>query len=334
MKQNKIKVLVVDDNEISAMLAQEILGQFGVESDSAESAEEALRKVADESYSLIFMDYVMPGTDGIEATRLISRISDAPIVAMTGETSEDIISRFIEAGAKDGIAKPINPEQLKEILGLYIPGIFRHENMDAAEQGISSEDESYYNLLKSVIKNVREYNEKLRAYLQTGDVRTVKLVAHSMKSVFANVGITQMAEISAGLEKKADQYLESDNEDGKFSDEEITEYIAEAEKACHELERCAEEYEARGISDLNKGQIVQLTALETAELIAKTMGHIERFEIDYIIDGLERLRDASAGEKKHKLVKAIEAAREFDYDMVKRTVTEISSPENDRGEAR
>jgi two-component system, sensor histidine kinase and response regulator len=63
------RVLLVDDNPINQLVAREMLLSLGVIVDTADHGAEALEKIAQTRYGLVFMDVMMPVLDGIEATR-------------------------------------------------------------------------------------------------------------------------------------------------------------------------------------------------------------------------------------------------------------------------
>jgi two-component system sensor histidine kinase/response regulator len=113
------KVLLVEDNEINQEVALGQLEDAEVEVDVADNGEIAVRMVRENDYDLVFMDMQMPVMDGIEATRLIRsdpRFERLPIVAMTANAMAADRDRCLEAGMNDHIAKPIDPDQLLQVL--------------------------------------------------------------------------------------------------------------------------------------------------------------------------------------------------------------------------
>ena len=97
-------ILVVDDEPIIGIAFQRELGAKGYHVDSVMNAEEALKAVKLKKYDLIFIDKVMPGRDGIEACRKISKISpDSVAIFMTGYLDKENTLKekeFIEAGGE------------------------------------------------------------------------------------------------------------------------------------------------------------------------------------------------------------------------------------------
>jgi len=119
------KILVVDDNEINALIAKRIFGKWGLNLDFASNGEEAIEKVANNFYDLIFMDIKMPGIDGFETTSLIRAMEGAyfknvPIVALTASTLHDEHNKFNECGMNGHILKPFKPEEMRNILSEYL----------------------------------------------------------------------------------------------------------------------------------------------------------------------------------------------------------------------
>lgn len=109
------KVLVAEDNLINAQVVKAILNSYGVEVESAENGEEAVEMVKNNQYDLILMDIQMPVMDGIEATKIIRQQLnvDTPIAALTANVLEEDIMIYLQAGANEHIAKPIDPQKLK-----------------------------------------------------------------------------------------------------------------------------------------------------------------------------------------------------------------------------
>lgn len=120
-------ILIVDDQRENIMPLKKILELHGLESDSAESGEEALIKILKTSYSLIILDVQMPGMDGFEVMEIMagsSRTKDIPVIFLSAISKEKkYISRGYETGAVDYITKPVDPDLLimkvKTFLKLY-----------------------------------------------------------------------------------------------------------------------------------------------------------------------------------------------------------------------
>ena len=110
------RALLVEDNDLNAEIAAEILRMSGLEVDRAEDGEEAVDRMAecaDGYYDIVFMDIQMPRLNGYDATRAIRAMDrpDAkaiPIVAMTANAFDEDRRAAMEAGMDDHVAKPID----------------------------------------------------------------------------------------------------------------------------------------------------------------------------------------------------------------------------------
>ena len=114
-----IKVLVVDDTDINLEIAKEVFEMLGASADTAESGVDAINMLYENEYDLIFTDYIMPEMSGTEFTRKVRDLnesfSDIPVIALTGDISEEARKEFEQAGINDYIEKPINIQKLGTI---------------------------------------------------------------------------------------------------------------------------------------------------------------------------------------------------------------------------
>lgn len=112
-----LTALVVDDTEINLEIAKEILEMLDVKADTAESGAEALELLEKKHYDIIFTDYIMPQMNGTEFTCAVRKLegeyfANVPIIALTGDTSEEARAEFEKAGINDFIEKPVSPDKL------------------------------------------------------------------------------------------------------------------------------------------------------------------------------------------------------------------------------
>ena len=127
----KLRLLLVEDNEINREIAQMILTQTGFAVETAENGAEAVEMVKASGagyYDGILMDIQMPVMDGYEATRTIRALEDSalaqiPIIAMTANAFKEDERAALEAGMQAHIAKPLDVEKMMETLaGVLEPG--------------------------------------------------------------------------------------------------------------------------------------------------------------------------------------------------------------------
>jgi signal transduction histidine kinase/ActR/RegA family two-component response regulator len=116
------RVLVVDDNEVNRLVANEMLRKLGCEVVEAENGLIAVRFVTESEFALVLMDCQMPELDGYAATAAI-RAAEAgrrlPIVAMTANAMEGDRERCLAAGMDDYITKPVSAAVLARVLAIW-----------------------------------------------------------------------------------------------------------------------------------------------------------------------------------------------------------------------
>jgi len=109
------KILIVDDSPTERYFLTDILTKKGFSVSTAESGEEALLKIKADKPQLILMDIVMPGQNGFQVTRAITRdpeTQDVPVIICTSKGQETDRIWGLRQGARDYIVKPVNPQEL------------------------------------------------------------------------------------------------------------------------------------------------------------------------------------------------------------------------------
>ena len=115
-----LNILVVEDNLINQKVALTIFKSIGYEADIASNGEEAIKMTGDKKYDIIFMDLIMPVIDGFEAARaIIKKDNNAPIVALTADSTSESIKKAELSGMKDFISKPVKQDEIKKVLLKY-----------------------------------------------------------------------------------------------------------------------------------------------------------------------------------------------------------------------
>ncbi|MCK5876295.1 MAG: response regulator [Candidatus Marithrix sp.] len=119
-----IKSLVVDDS-LPVRKSMEIqLSLFGMDIDFAETGEKALEFIQKNVYDIIFLDIMLPGIDGYKVCKEIksnNMSKNTPVVMLTGKGTRFDKLRGTMAGASVYLTKPVNPEQLKEVIDQFLP---------------------------------------------------------------------------------------------------------------------------------------------------------------------------------------------------------------------
>ena len=111
------KILIVDDSPTERHVLNDMLTKSGYEVVASDNGEDAILKAKALKPDLILMDVVMPGLNGFQATRAISRDPDTraiPIILCTSKSQETDKIWGMRQGARDYIVKPVNRDELLE----------------------------------------------------------------------------------------------------------------------------------------------------------------------------------------------------------------------------
>jgi DNA-binding NarL/FixJ family response regulator len=113
------RVLVVDDSQTMRSIVRKILaaGRFRLEVAEAPEGIEALKQIASGKFDLVFLDYTMPGLNGLETLSEIRRLyPQIRVVIMTSNADDDLVQRARMAGAAAFLKKPFYPADIDAIL--------------------------------------------------------------------------------------------------------------------------------------------------------------------------------------------------------------------------
>ena len=111
------RILIVDDSPTERHVLNDMLTKSGYEVMASDNGEDAIQKAKSLRPDLILMDVVMPGLNGFQATRAISRDPDTraiPIILCTSKSQETDKIWGMRQGARDYIVKPVNRDELLE----------------------------------------------------------------------------------------------------------------------------------------------------------------------------------------------------------------------------
>jgi signal transduction histidine kinase/CheY-like chemotaxis protein len=224
------RVLIADDIATNLKVAQGLLLPYQMIVDTCESGREAVDMVASTRYDLVFMDHMMPGMTGLEATALIrsmpeERFQTLPIVALTANALAGTRDIFLASGFSDYLAKPIELTRLNAVIGRWIPREKRRKipagrpalkrdggdpcpalravrGLDA-DAGISCANGSadgYCAILRTYCADAASRIKILRDAADGGDLDGFTIQVHALKSASASIGARSLSEKAAFLE--------------------------------------------------------------------------------------------------------------------------------------
>jgi len=118
--QHPLTILVADDNEVNQKVAQKLLGWLGYEVELVSNGLEAVNRLAERPFDVIFMDIQMPEMDGVSAAqKILERYGDGKrpfIIAMTAHALKGDREKLLDGGMDAYISKPVRLDSLTEVL--------------------------------------------------------------------------------------------------------------------------------------------------------------------------------------------------------------------------
>ena len=120
------KVLLVDDSAMNRKVFRHLLKNMEMQITEAESGEQCLTAMEQETFDLVFLDHMMPGMDGMETMDKIHELPDArwqgvPIIMLTANTVAGAREAYLQKGFDDFLGKPIESKKLEEMVLRYLP---------------------------------------------------------------------------------------------------------------------------------------------------------------------------------------------------------------------
>jgi CheY-like chemotaxis protein len=128
MNLNGRRLLLVEDNELNAEIATELLERTGIAVEWADNGQTAVNRVAESAedyYDIVFMDLQMPLMNGYEAVKAIRSMDrkDArtlPVIAVSANAFAEDIYAARKAGMNGHISKPLEPDAIAEVLREWV----------------------------------------------------------------------------------------------------------------------------------------------------------------------------------------------------------------------
>jgi len=211
-------VLVVDDMESNLYVTKGLMSPYELSVETVNSGLKAIDKVKEGNiYDIIFMDHMMPGMDGIEATKIIRDMDyDGIIVALTANALIGQADVFLKNGFDDFISKPVDVRYLNALLKKYIQDKQSEETLEAVRKRMqdskisktkdTTENDLSPRLIEFFLFDADLAVAKLESFADKNgdydeeDLKSFTISAHAMKSALANVGEHELSKVAERLE--------------------------------------------------------------------------------------------------------------------------------------
>lgn len=287
------KVLIVDDSKTNLEVASWFLAPYQLQIITSTSGYDAIKRMQNEWFDLIFMDHLMPELDGIQTVRYIRTTLDTPkkkacIIALSANTIKGAREFFMENGMDDYLSKPFDPKKLNEMLKKYLPAE-KQIHLDTpvlfatgkTQTSIEIEGIDVQDAIVNCGNDLNGFLSVLCVFYLDG-IRTLPtlnqffvnrqyedltILIHALKSACANVGAVELAKQASGLEdaceKKNYDYIQMHTPDFIVEFEKLMVRIAPFAKKKTDTSFAVQE---EGSTSVLKDKMPSLqTALELAD---------------------------------------------------------------------
>jgi CheY-like chemotaxis protein len=218
------RILVVDDLPTNLDVIAGLLSPYKVKIDRVLDGPGAIRQIRENRYDIVFMDHMMPGMDGIEATKIIREsegeyFKDLTIIALTANAISGMREMFLENGFSDYLSKPIDLSKLDEILAKWIPKEKQQKfiaprsnpkpSCSIEIEGVNSNrglaltggtEEGYRKTLTQFYKDAMKRLSLLKNMPDEEGLPSFTTQTHALKSAAATIGAADLSVEAARLE--------------------------------------------------------------------------------------------------------------------------------------
>ncbi|MDR1019985.1 MAG: response regulator [Synergistaceae bacterium] len=319
----KARILIADDIATNLQVVSGLLSPYRVKTDTCMSGPEAIALVKERQYDMVLMDHMMPGMDGIEATRRIrelggSRFAELPIIALTANAISGMREKFLQSGFDDYLAKPIEISKLNAAIEKWIPeekqvkfilhaskddstpAFIEIEGLDTARGTAMTGGtrEGYVKVLRLYCKDIAERLALLRRFIgNTGDslsddssLSMFVTQAHALKSASASIGASEISRDAAELETAGE------NRDMKLIESALGAFCDRLSSLAERIGTAisAEDCDGKGSSDSSDEVLRQLKdalASEDVRAVDVLLAELQCAQDTFIGESLSRISD-------------------------------------------
>ena len=220
------RILVVDDNSMNLQVATGIMEAYKMQIDTASSGKQSIEMATRKQYDLIFMDHMMPETDGEMAMQEIRKIktynySDVPIIALTANATTGAGKMYTSMGFDDFLPKPIEIPNLHQIIYRWLEPENDNEedaieySPEAPDTDVINEENEYIDFKEGLVRigSMPIFLKTLRNFCDTipkkhkileksfpDDMPTFVIEVHGLKGIAAIISANDLANQSLELE--------------------------------------------------------------------------------------------------------------------------------------
>jgi signal transduction histidine kinase/DNA-binding NarL/FixJ family response regulator len=328
------KILLVDDIDVNLSVGVGFFKLHDIHADIAGSAKDAIKLICEKDYDIVFMDHMMPETDGAKATEIIRSFGGKyeqgklKIIALTANVTQEARELMLASGMDDFLPKPITQNALNRMLLKWLPDEKHAEERRSINQQLRAGDytdaireaekieglnirqgfrhsggtaEAFENSMKLLSRRIPKIISALQICLNDGRLSAIAIEAHGMKGALAINGHKELSKLAEGLEfaaKEGDTRV-------------VIKKLPEFTKKLAEFGQQLEIIFSKPTTKKKKPG----TQEALAEYIENLMMDVERFDRARAFGEIGRALEYDFGEAADRLLESIKTDLEdYDYD--------------------
>ncbi|MCL2697980.1 MAG: ATP-binding protein [Oscillospiraceae bacterium] len=347
------KVLIVDDIDVNLSVGVSFFKLHDITPDIATNAKDAIKRVCEKDYDIVFMDHMMPHTDGGKASEIIRSFggryakSDKPgslrIIALTASVSPETKTLMLDKGMDDFLPKPVTRQALGRMLMKWLPadkyeiksktapeafpedeplfralaGRIEELNTELGFRRSGGTAEAFKNSLRLLCRRIPKSLDKLESFLSDGRMNDFKVEAHGMKGALAINGM----EVSSMLAYELELAAEAGN--AETCKKNLPAFTYELNVLKNILDEIFHE-EVESEENKRQGDNAALKQIIDALII-----NVERFDRAAALEEIKNARRYTFGGGSDRFFKDLKADLEdYDYDAAMEKLQEFNMGED------
>ena len=253
------KILVVDDTEVNLQVAKGLLARLSVVPECSPSGYDALEKLKNNQYDIIYLDHQMPGMDGIETLARIRQMEASlekktTVIALSANAVNGAKEKFLASGFDDFVAKPVQRKDFAASLEKWLPPEKKKSSTEQSEKELIPSDfvrpdpskinleqavefsggfENWLTAVRVFAKNISSKSEMIQQYLDQKDYHNYTVQVHALKSSAKIIGAQDLSNMAAELEAAGNLIQQLSEKNSKMN-EHLLSYQSVLDNICYE----------------------------------------------------------------------------------------------------
>lgn len=200
---SKIRLLLVEDTEISRKVALVVLESLNCQVDIAVNGEQAINKIKNNQYDLILLDIGLPDISGTEVTKRIRTIemessrAPIPIIALTAHITQSNLQSYLTSGMQLVIKKPLSVSHLKTLFENWVDKKFDATDIKIDHRGLAKyTDEIFENFCHELPSHLQVLEESFQ--LKNWD--ELRNITHKIHGAASYLHLIKLKQVCNSLE--------------------------------------------------------------------------------------------------------------------------------------